>query len=102
MPSVLINSRRRALLFSPALFLLASPHIDAASAANTYQKARIDGWTLMVDQGLQTADAASRAAFISALTDQLNKLTKLPVHAQNSLRGVSIYVSSGTYRAFGA
>ncbi|MBI3728680.1 MAG: hypothetical protein HY254_10180 [Burkholderiales bacterium] len=94
-----LSSRRRALLFSPALLLLASPQIDAAS---TYQKTQIDGWTLMYDQGLQTADAASRAAFISALTDQLNKLKKLPAHAQRSLRSVSIYVSSGTYRAFGA
>lgn len=99
MPSALINSRRRALLFSPALLLLASSPICAAS---TYQKTRIDGWTLMFDQGLQTADAASRSAFISALTDQLDKLRKLPAQAQDSLRKVSIYVSSGTYRAFGA
>jgi len=56
----------------------------------------------MFDQGLQAAEAASRAAFINALTDQLNKLRKLPAHAVEGLRKVSIYVSSGTYRAFGA
>ncbi|MES2040359.1 MAG: hypothetical protein V4495_21275 [Pseudomonadota bacterium] len=99
MPPANINRRRSTLLLGSALLLLSSPKIRAAS---TYQKMQIDGWTLMVDQGLQTADATSRAAFISALTDQLNKLKKLPAHAQDSLRGVSIYVSSGTYRAFGA
>ncbi|MFZ6720970.1 hypothetical protein [Undibacterium sp. Ji49W] len=98
MPSTLINSRR-ALLLSPALLLFAQLPLHAA---NTYQKMQVNGWTLMFDQGLQAADAASRSAFIGVLTDQLNKLKKLPAHAQSSLHGVSIYVSSGTYRAFGA
>ncbi|MFZ6766042.1 hypothetical protein ACO0LM_03075 [Undibacterium sp. Di26W] len=98
MSSAFINSRR-ALLLYPALLLLAQSPLYAA---NTYQKMQVDGWTLMLDQGLQAADAASRSAFIAVLTDQLNKLKKLPAHAQSSLRGVSIYVSSGTYRAFGA
>ncbi|MFZ6712860.1 hypothetical protein [Undibacterium sp. TC9W] len=97
MPSFNIN-RRTLLLGSTLLLLTTSPTF----AASTYQKQQIDGWTLMFDQGLQAADAAARSAFISVVTDQLNKLRKLPVHAQSSLRSVSIYVSSGTYRAFGA
>lgn len=99
MPSTLIDSRRRALLLAPALFLLTQSPLRAGGI---YQKMQSDDWTLMLDQGLQTADAASRSAFNAVLTDQLNKLKKLPAHAQSSLHGVSIYVSSGTYRAFGA
>jgi len=99
MSFALINKRRRALLLSPALLLLAQSPLRAAS---TYQKMQVDGWTLMLDHGPRTADAASRSVFIAVLTDQLNKLKKLPVQAQSSLRAVSIYVSSGTYRAFGA
>lgn len=94
-----INSRRRALLFSPALLLLTT---SQAQAAPIYQKSQTDGWTLMFDQGLQTADATSRSAFIRVLNDQLSKLSKLPAPAQAGLRKVTIYVSSGTYRAFGA
>lgn len=99
MPSTLTNNRRRTLLRIPALLLLASPLLHAAS---TYQKTQVDGWTLMLDQGIQSADAAARATFMAALTAQLSKLRKLPAHAQSALRSVSIYVSSGTYRAFGA
>jgi len=99
MSSASVNRRRRALLRAPVLLLLASPLLRAAS---TYQKTQVDGWTLMLDQGMQTADAAARAAFMAALTEQLSKLRKLPAHAQSGLRSVSIYVSSGTYRAFGA
>jgi hypothetical protein len=99
MPSTHINSRRRALLFCPALLLLST---SRAHAAPTYQKSQTDGWTLMFDQGLQTADAALRSAFIKVLNEQLARLNKLPAYAQTKLRKVSIYVSSGSYRAFGA
>ncbi|MFZ6733499.1 hypothetical protein ACO0LG_16345 [Undibacterium sp. Ji42W] len=99
MPSFNINRRRRTLLLGSTLLLLVT---TPTTASSTYQKRQIDGWTLMFDQGWQAADAASRSAFASVLTDQLNKLRKLPAHAQSSLRSVSIYVSSGTYRAFGA
>lgn len=99
MPTTHLNQRRRALLLAPALLSLASTPLSAASP---YQKIQIDGWTLMFDQGLQTADAAARSAFMTALSGQLSTFRKLPAHAQGSLRGVNIYVSSGTYRAFGA
>lgn len=99
MPTIHLNQRRRALLLAPTWLSLVSMPL---SAGNPYQKIQIDGWTLMFDQGLQTADAAARSAFMSALSGQLSTLKKLPAHTQGSLRGVSIYVSSGTHRAFGA
>ncbi|WP_422939323.1 hypothetical protein [Undibacterium sp. TJN19] len=68
----------------------------------TYQARQIAGWTVLFDQGAQTADAAQKAAFLVVLNDQLNKLNKLPAPALAGLRGVKIFVSSGTYRAFGA
>ncbi|MCH8619764.1 hypothetical protein [Undibacterium sp. TS12] len=94
-----IHKRRLALSLIPVWFFLP---VLQVGAANVYQEIQIDGWTLMFDRGLQTADAISKAAFMRVLTDQLNKLKKLPVHAQIDLHSVSIYVSSATYRAFGA
>ncbi|MFZ6875674.1 hypothetical protein ACO0LF_26710 [Undibacterium sp. Di27W] len=94
-----VNRHRRTFLSSAAILMLGTP---LAHARSTYQKMQLDGWTVLLDQGAQTADEKSRSAFLTVLTDQLNKLSKLPAHAQPGLHVVNIYVSSGTYRAFGA
>lgn len=72
-------------------------------AEDAYQMREIAGWRVLLDQGCRDGGAEERRAFDAVLLEQLVRLGRLPEPARERLRAsVQVFVSSGTYRAFGA
>jgi hypothetical protein len=85
----------RALLLLSAVFGLV--------AADAYQPQEIAGWRVLLDQGCRDGGADERRAFDAVLLEQIVRLGRLPEPARERLRSsVQVFVSSGTFRKFGA
>lgn len=72
-------------------------------AGEAYQMREIAGWRVLLDQGCRDGAAEERRAFDAVLLEQIVRLGRLPGPARERLRSsVQVFVSSGTYRKFGA
>jgi len=77
--------------------------LSSLSAGEVYQSRDIAGWQVLLDAGCRQGGDDERRAFDAVLTEQVARLGRLPESAREHLRrSVKIYVSSSTYRAFGA
>jgi len=73
------------------------------SADTTYQSIQIAGWQVLLDDGCRQGGEDDRRAFDAVLAEQVTRLGRLPEAAREQLRrSVKVYVSSATYRKFGA
>lgn len=72
-------------------------------AGDVYQSRDIAGWQVLLDAGYRQGSEDERRAFDAVLAEQVARLGRLPEVARERLRtSVKIYVSSATYRKFGA
>lgn len=73
------------------------------AAADAYHPHEVAGWRVRLDQGCREGGADERRAFDAVLLEQIVRLGRLPEPARERLRAsVQVFVSSGTYRKFGA
>lgn len=73
------------------------------AADDAYQPRDVAGWQVLLDTGYRLGSDDERRAFDAVLDEQVARLGRLPAEARERLRtSVKIYVSSGTYRKFGA
>lgn len=89
---------------SPMRFLVLTCLMwSSLAAGDAYQPHDIAGWHVLLDAGCQQGGEDERRAFDTVMTEQIARLGRLPDVARERLRtSVKIYVSSGTYRKFGA
>ncbi|MBA3700971.1 MAG: hypothetical protein H0W78_19145 [Planctomycetes bacterium] len=90
----------RTVVIMCLLAVLVTPRLSAETA---YQPLMIAGWQVLLDEGCRQGAEEERRAFDVVLAEQIARLGRLPVAARERLRqAVRIYVSSATYRKFGA